>query len=268
MAAALASSAIKPERTHDGGGNPALPQNKEVELKWRLNRAPAFLADKATTTTQLPHWHISQTYLGGEWETCPVLLQLLQHKNVVVPCWAAIKEVRLRQRTSAGGLNPITQHILTLKSDGTLERDEYEVSDLRVEEVEALLATLPQIGSTIWKRRFAVPLLVVEKLEEDEKELILEVDVFEAPSTLVGLVLVELEFNPDLHGGVDAINLARLQRLAIDTLKDREEGATTNASSASVTSVAPLEWQDVTNDRNYKNRQLATHTSSAFLSAS
>jgi len=117
----------------------------EIERKYLLNSIPFEL-------TQFDKTELSQTYISTD------------------------PAIRLRKSVS----NTTEKHTLTIKSDGLLEREEFELA-LTIEQYERLL--LKAETNPINKTRHTIPL---------NKTLIAELDVFHG--YLDGLLMVEVEF--------------------------------------------------------------------------
>lgn len=119
----------------------------EIERKYLLDKIPFNLDN-------FPFTYIQQAYIS----TTPV--------------------IRIRSKKSPK--DSLTKYILTIKSSGLLERQEYELSLTR-EEYESLLSKVS--GNVITKKRYLIPL---------EEGLTLELDIFEGDFD--GLVMGEIEF--------------------------------------------------------------------------
>src|ERR1700733_6858293 len=90
----------------------------EKELKFRLTSSPHINGVLEMTQSTL----IEQTYLIYDQSAVRLTIEAFFPKDRLD--WATLKEVRLRRKCLSKADN--SQYFLTLKSDGSLERDEYE----------------------------------------------------------------------------------------------------------------------------------------------
>jgi len=180
---------------------------KEIEKKYQLEAMPAVL----------PYGNkIKQGYLDkDEYE----VMLLIREKFGEEIDLESIKEVRIRQK----GEDEKAKYFLTLKSDGTLERDEYEVT-IGADEFDGLwpLAT----EGVIDKTRYEIAL---------DNELVGEVDQYYGG--LEGLFTMEIEYNPEItdtialeeavrsitNSAVDVTDLKTFKNKVLAKIKSLEE---------------------------------------------
>ena len=164
--------------------------NKEIEKKYQLQALPDGLVNGNK---------IRQGYLDKEEYE---VIMLIREKFGQEIDLETIKEVRIRQK----GEEKAAKYYFTLKSDGTLERDEYEVA-IKAEEFIDLwpLAT----EGTIEKIRYEVAL---------DHELTGEIDRYDG--NLEGLYTMEIEYDPE---SADAIALEEAVRSITDQATDVTE---------------------------------------------
>lgn len=94
--------------------------------------------------------------------------------------------IRIRKKSTARG----EAHILTVKSNGMMSRQEYEL-EISAEEYSNLLHKVD--GNIIKKTRYMIPLSAIEASSDiDISGLTLELDIFH--DAFEGLVLGEIEF--------------------------------------------------------------------------
>lgn len=125
--------------------------------------------------------------------------------------WEKIKEVRLRDKSGS--------YTLTMKSDGDMTRNEYEVI-IKYNAFNMLLNNIPQIGS-LKKIRYEYP---------TKYDMIIEVDKYTDPKDIKGLLISEIEFD------INVFSPEQIHDIAKKYLGD--------------------DIEDVTNDKRYKNRNL------------
>lgn len=163
---------------------------KEVEKKYRINQMPAKLNGGNK---------IKQGYLDQEEHE---VITLIREKFGEELNLDGIKEVRIRQK----GEGENAKYYLTLKSDGTLEREEYEVN-IRFEEFEECWPMATE--GVIEKTRYEIAL---------DSELLGELDEYEGQ--LEGLFSLEIEYDPET---TDAVSLEEAVRSITDQAEDVTE---------------------------------------------
>ena len=181
--------------------------NKETELKFKLTKLPM---DRSPNLNKIEPDTITQTYLVST-------ATLQKYLNEFLKCeikWNNIKEIRLRKRENSKSIN----YYLTLKSDGTLERDEYDVV-IKLEDYENFLSF--ELEGTLYKKRYTVDL--------PETNLKLELD--EYTNQLEGLLIAEIEYKKNEYPNNSQLFEKAKLFLGSDII-------------------------DVTDDKNYKNRML------------
>ena len=137
----------------------------ETELKFRLPTFPYLETTPAS---------ISQTYIDFSKEVKKLAEALFENTFA----WSNIKEIRVREKIYLDEI----KYTLTLKSDGTLDRDEYE---MRINKDEYdLFLSYPTLG-TINKFRYTALLPTTN--------LIVELDNY--CGKLKGLYIAEVEYN-------------------------------------------------------------------------
>lgn len=102
------------------------------------------------------------------------------------------KEPEIRIREKYNSLNKNEAFYLTIKSDGTISREETEI-ELNRTQFDNLRDCA--LAKPIKKKRYIIPIADVQSelhYQEYFKSLIIELDVFE--ENLAGLVLAEIEF--------------------------------------------------------------------------
>jgi CYTH domain-containing protein len=181
--------------------------SKEVKIKYRLSQLPKELKNPAI---------IEQIYLdfSSNGDLKDEAVDLFGSLLETTFNWDEIKEVRIRKRVT---LNNV-EYFLTLKSNGTLERDEWEI--LITNLIYQHLSKYKQLG-VIRKIRY-------EKALEHNRDLIIEVDQYS--NNLDRLFIAEIEFDPKKYTPEVMFDLA-VQNLGLDII-------------------------DVTEDTKYKNRNL------------
>lgn len=149
----------------------------ETELKFKLKSLPQHLFTCETFCT-----NIIQYYLKIEPDT-QVKLQTYFEETID---WSTIKEARVRvnYQSFCGGSN--CEFLLTLKSDGTLQRNELEIT-IDMDQYSSL-CKMPKLGQII-KDRYLVPI--------EHLNLKLEIDRYY--ESLNGLFTAEVEYDPIVY---------------------------------------------------------------------
>jgi len=157
---------------------------------------------------QCPSYEIKQIYMDFVSTDAKSMIQCFFTQFID---WEQIKESRLRNKS---GL-----YTLTLKSDGDMIRNEYEVA-IEHNEFTMLLENIPQIGS-LTKLRYEY---------YTSNNVIIEVDKYTGPKEIKGLLISEIEFDTDVFTPDQIYDIAK-KYLGDDI-------------------------EDVTYDKKYKNRNL------------
>lgn len=174
----------------------------ETELKFKLIAFPQVETTPSTLT---------QTYIDFNTDVKNMVELLFGYTFT----WSNIKEIRVREKIYLDSLS----YTLTLKSDGTLDRDEYEIK-INKSDYDSLLS-YPKLG-TINKLRYTALLPVTQ--------LVVELDKYNG--NLRGLYIAEVEYNKNDYPDNTVIVNDLKELLGQDIL-------------------------DVTYDPKYKNRSLA-----------
>lgn len=175
----------------------------ETELKFKL----AIFPNLETTPSIL-----TQTYI----ELSDGVKNVVENIFDIAFVWSHIKEIRVREKIYLDSVS----YTLTLKSDGTLERDEFET---KIEKSDyGNLLSYKKLG-TINKLRYAVML--------PDTKLIVELDNYRGK--LEGLYIAEVEYDKDDYPD-NSVIVQNLKNLLGDDITD------------------------VTYDPQFKNRCLAT----------
>jgi CYTH domain-containing protein len=168
----------------------------ETEMKFKLTRfnPENYLIHKKTLMTQI--------YLNCESDDNKTKIESYFESNLIN--WSTIKEVRIRDK--------IPDFYLTLKSDGDLIRNEYEIK-IKETDYESLKG-LTNLG-LIQKIRYEIIVL---------NDLLIEVDEYVCPEHIKGLLIAEVEFNENDYDQETIINIVST------TLGDDIENVTFNKS--------------------------------------
>lgn len=147
----------------------------ETELKFKLKKIPnCFLNEDIQII------NISQSYFLLS-ESSKNQLQTFFSEIID---WQHIKEARVRINYLSFSGGSARYCFLTLKSDGTLQRTEWEV-EIKLEQYWFLM-TLPMIGN-----------ITKDRYEYMIPNLKIELDVYH--QKLKGLVIAEVEYDPNIH---------------------------------------------------------------------
>ena len=181
-----------------------MSKKTETELKFKLSKLPDSLKDHP--------YLIKQIYLKYDDQDLKNKISNL-FLNVAIE-WQNIAEVRIRAKVTRDD----KLYFITLKTDGLLERDEYE--NILSEDQYNDFSRQPYIGAIV-KFRYDVPILGTE--------LIIEIDDY--IGGLYGLQVAEIEFDQEKYTKEKIIEFAE-KYLGEDII-------------------------DITADSKYKNKNLA-----------